>query len=83
MENKHELLEAIQTSDPLWISPDIESNVSKTDLAQEHCGPEPTNMEEFLQTEEHIQEFFQSETSESNNNSYIESDMTEKSTCHQ
>ena len=63
MENNQELLEAIQTSDPLWISPDIESNVSKTDLAQEHCGPEPTNMEEFLQTEEHMQEFLQTETS--------------------
>ena len=63
MENNQELLEAIETSDPLLISPNIETNVPETDMAQELCGPEPNNMQEFLQTEEHIQEFLQTETS--------------------
>ena len=63
MEQNQEILEAEPSSDPLWISPNIEDNVSNTDVAQKHCGEEPPNMEEFFQTEEHIQEFFQSETS--------------------
>ena len=77
MEHNQEKLEAIQTSDPLWISPDIESNISNTNLAEEHYGQEPPNMEEFFSNRGHIQEFFQSENSESNNNSDIESDMSD------
>ena len=73
MEQFQERLEGEPSEDPLWTSPNTEENISDSDVAEKHFGEEPPNLEEYMQTEDYIQEFFPSEQSE-NNSSDIESE---------
>ena len=73
MEQFQERLEGEPSEDPLWTSPNAEENISDSDVAEKHFGEEPPNLEEYMQTEDYIQEFFPSEQSE-NNSSDIESE---------
>ena len=79
MEQFQEQLQGEPSEDPLWTSPTESENISDSDVAEQHFGEEPPNLEEYMQTEEYIQECFpleQSEQSEQseNNSSDIDTD---------
>ena len=49
MENSQQL---VQSEDPLWIPEHIKTSVPDSDMAVEHRGPEPANIEKEFQNEE-------------------------------
>ena len=58
MEQYQERLEEEPSTDPLWTSPNIEENISDTDVAQKHCGEEPPYIEEFCKQKTTFKNFF-------------------------
>ena len=49
MENSQQL---VQSEDPLWIPEQLKTTVPDSDMAIEHRGPEPANIEKESQNEE-------------------------------
>ena len=58
MEQFQQELQGEPSEDPLWTSPTESEHISDSDLAEQHFGQEPPNLEEYMQTEDFIQECF-------------------------
>ena len=80
MEQFQQQLQGEPSEDPLWTSPTESEHISDSDVAEQHFGEEPPNLEEYMQTEEYIQECFpldQSEQSEQSENNSSDRDTDE------